>query len=59
MENLLKKDEIEIDEKGVPRYLMRIENPFDEVAPGPTFSNYYVESISGWFDRNHYKIKVL
>ena len=57
-ENHLKRNEIEIDEKCIPRYLMRIENPFDEIILGPTFSNYYVESVSEWFDRNHYKIKV-
>ncbi len=58
--NLLKMEEIEIDEKSkyIPRYRMRIENPFNEIILGPTFSNYYVEAVSEWFDRKHYKIKV-
>lgn len=56
--NLLKRNDVEIDEHFVPRYRMIIENPFNEIVLGPSFSDYYVESVGEWFDRKKYKIKV-
>lgn len=58
-EDLLKKDGVEIDENFVPRYKLKIENPFDEIILGPSFSKYYVESVSKWLKQNKYdKIRV-
>ena len=57
-ENLLEKEGVEIDEYFVPRYRIKIENPFNEIILGPSFSDYYVESVGEWFDKKKYKIKV-
>ncbi len=57
-ENLLEKEGVEIDEYFVPRYRIKIENPFNEIILGPSFPDYYVESVGEWFDKRKYKIKV-
>ncbi len=49
----------EIDNRCVPRYRVKIENPFDEIILGPTFSNYYIKSVKEWLEQHNYKgIKV-
>lgn len=58
IKDLLDKDVIVIDEKFVPRYRIKIENPFNEIILGPSFPDYYVESVGEWFDKKKYKINV-
>lgn len=49
----------EIDDLGIPRYFVEMDNPFTEVILGPDFSDYYIRSISQWFSEKGYKnIKV-
>lgn len=38
----------EIDDKGIPRAKIWIDNPFEEIILGPTFSPQYINSIKKW-----------
>lgn len=44
-----------VDDKGVPRYKIRIPNPFDEVVLGPSFPENFVKSVNDWFFQHGYK----
>ena len=40
----------EIDDKGIPRAKIWIDNPFVEIILGPSFSPQYVDSIKKWLE---------
>lgn len=47
-----------IDKNFIPRYKLKMDNPFSRIILGPSLSNYYVDSVQKWFDQKGYKIKV-
>ncbi|SOD15752.1 Protein of unknown function [Fibrobacter sp. UWB16] len=49
------EQKFEVDEKCIPRYRMDIRNPFDEIILGPSFSDYYIDSVKVWLELHNYK----
>ena len=43
-----------VDDLGIPRATIEIDNPFVEIVLGPTFSPQYVDSIKRWLDGRHF-----
>jgi hypothetical protein len=57
--NEFEKGRFEIDANCIPRYRVKIKNPFDEIILGPNFSRYYVDSVREWLKQHKYEnIKV-
>lgn len=55
---LAKKSNVIIDENFIPRYRLKMRNPFSRIILGPSISGCYVDSVQKWFDRKGYEITV-
>lgn len=48
------EEKFEVDEKCIPRYKIDIQNPFDEIILGPSFSDYFIGSVKDWLEQHNY-----